>query len=97
MKKNPNRTHPPKKSLVLKEFRMIPGVGKKIAEDFYNLDFRSVAELANRNPEEIYFRLCNLEGKEIDRCMLYVIRCAVYFASHQTHDPELLKWWKWKD
>ncbi|MGA3073400.1 MAG: helix-hairpin-helix domain-containing protein, partial [Bryobacteraceae bacterium] len=30
-------------------------------------------------------------------CVLYVFRCAVYFASEAEHDPELLKWWNWKD
>nr|WP_321429915.1 helix-hairpin-helix domain-containing protein [uncultured Methanolobus sp.] len=29
--------------------------------------------------------------------MLYVFREAVYFASNEEHDPELLKWWNWKD
>jgi hypothetical protein len=29
--------------------------------------------------------------------MLYVFRCAVYFATEEFHDPELLKWWTWKD
>jgi hypothetical protein len=33
----------------------------------------------------------------VDRCVLYVFRCAVYFASEAEHDPELLKWWNWKD
>ena len=28
--------------------------------------------------------------------VLYVFRCAVYFASKQ-HNPELLKWWHWKE
>ncbi|MBC8473125.1 MAG: pathogenicity locus, partial [Planctomycetes bacterium] len=30
-------------------------------------------------------------------CMLYVLRCAVYYASNTEHDPDLLKWWNWKD
>jgi hypothetical protein len=28
--------------------------------------------------------------------VLYVFRCAVYYAGHREHDPELLKWWNWK-
>jgi hypothetical protein len=27
--------------------------------------------------------------------MLYVFRCAVYYASNETHEPERLKWWNW--
>ncbi|WP_367344139.1 helix-hairpin-helix domain-containing protein [Methanomethylovorans sp.] len=34
---------------------------------------------------------------KIDRCMLYVFRCAIYCASNEEHDPQLLKWWSWKD
>jgi hypothetical protein len=34
---------------------------------------------------------------QIDPCVLYVFRCAVYYASHEVHDPDLLKWWNWKD
>ncbi|WP_334292712.1 helix-hairpin-helix domain-containing protein [Parasporobacterium paucivorans] len=29
--------------------------------------------------------------------MLYVFRCAVYYANEEAHDPEKLKWWNWKD
>ena len=82
---------------VLKEFKKIPGVGKKIAEDFWNMGFRSVEELKGQNPDDLYRRLIRLTGAKVDRCMLYVFRCAVYFASNETHEPELLKWWRWKD
>lgn len=82
---------------VLKELRQIPGVGKTIALDLWNLGFRSVQELKGQDPEELYVRLCTLQQAQIDRCMLYVFRCAVYYASEEQHDPELLKWWNWKD
>ncbi|MHA2066255.1 MAG: hypothetical protein ACXABY_17925 [Candidatus Thorarchaeota archaeon] len=29
--------------------------------------------------------------------MLYVFRCAIYYASNNEHDPQLLKWQNWKD
>jgi len=79
------------------ELRKIPGVGKSIAQDLRNLGIDSVQELKDKDPEELYDRLCDQQGVKIDRCMLYVFRCAVYYASTQTHDPELLKWWNWKD
>lgn len=84
-------------SLILREFRKIPGVGKSIAQDILSLGYRSVQELRDQDPEEMYQRLCKYQGTHIDRCMLYVFRCAVYFASNEEHDPELLKWWNWKD
>lgn len=85
------------KKLALKDFRRIPGVGPAIAEDLWNIGYRSVAGLAGLDPEVLYQALCRFQGHTVDRCCLYVFRCAVYFASHEVHDPELLKWWNWKD
>jgi len=56
-----------------------------------------VQELKDQDPEELYVRQCALQGTQVDRCMLYVFRCAVYYASNENHDPELLKWWNWKE
>jgi hypothetical protein len=86
-----------KSKAALKELQKIPGVGPSIAQDLYNLGIRSVADLKNKNPEIMYVQLCRQMGQPVDRCMLYVFRCAVYFASHTRHDMELLKWWNWKD
>lgn len=76
---------------------IIPGVGKKISEDLMNLGLKYIEDLNGKDPEELYTRLCAIEGKNIDRCMLYVLRTAVYFASNKEHDPKLLKWWNWKN
>lgn len=75
----------------------IPGIGPSISEDLQRLGIRKVADLKRRNPQNLYDRLCELEGSAIDRCVLYVFRCAVYYAKNERHDPELLKWWNWKD
>ena len=85
------------KKTSLKDFKRIPGVGAKIAGDLWNIGLRSVQELKNQDPEMLYRKLCDHHGTRVDRCMLYVFRCAVYFASNENHDPELLKWWNWKD
>jgi hypothetical protein len=85
------------KQVVLREFRQIPGVGKSIAGDLWNLGLRSVSDLKNQDAEVLYTRLCTYQGTHVDRCMLYVLRCAVYYASHDVYDAELLKWWNWKD
>jgi hypothetical protein len=86
-----------KKRVGAMELQQIPGVGKKIAENLWSIGIHSVAQLKNQNPERLYLKLCTKEGTTVDRCALYVCRCAVYFASHKRHDPELLKWWNWKD
>jgi Pathogenicity locus len=75
----------------------VPGVGRSIAQDLRDLGFRKVSDLRRRDPERMYRDLCRLRGASIDRCQLYVFRCAVYYASRPQHRPELLKWWNWKD
>ncbi len=75
----------------------IPGVGPGIAASLFRLGIREVAELRARSPEALYSELCRLAGVRVDRCVLYVFRCAVYYASESQPDPELLKWWNWKD
>jgi hypothetical protein len=79
------------------ELRRIPGVGVSIAQDFRNLGIERIDDLRGQDPQALYDRLCEFQGTHVDRCMLYVMRCAVYYASEFPHDPELLKWWSWKD
>ena len=81
---------------VVKELSRIPGVGPSIASDLYGLGVREIADLRGRNPESLYAELCDRVGSHVDRCVLYVFRCAVYYASEPQHDPEKLKWWNWK-
>lgn len=75
----------------------IPGVGKSIAADLWNIGIKRVNDLAGKNPEQLYQKSNRLEGAVQDRCLLYVFRCAVYFASCKKHQPEKLKWWNWKE
>ena len=80
-----------------KELQKIPGIGKSISKDLIDLGYRAINELAGENPETMYQNLMVLRGRHVDRCVLYVFRCAVYYASNVDHEPELLKWWHWKD
>jgi len=82
---------------IITQFREIPGVGASIAEDFWDLGFRSVEDLVGADPEKLYKIFCDLRGCHVDRCMLYVFRCAVYYVTEKNPDPEKLKWWNWKD
>ena len=81
----------------LKELQQIPGVGKSIAMDLYELGIYSINDLAGKNPEQLYQALYTLKNSHVDRCMLYVFCFAIYYASTTNHNPELLKWWNWKD
>ncbi len=79
------------------ELRRIPGIGRAMATDLYALGICRVADLADTEPQDLYDRLCRTSGMRQDPCVLYTFRCAVYFARNTEHDPELLKWWNWKD
>jgi hypothetical protein len=77
----------------------IPGVGKSIANDLRNIGIHRVDDLKGMDAERMYELSNAFAGKVQDRCLLYVFRCAVYFAETAEHkrEPEKLKWWNWKD
>jgi nucleotidyltransferase/DNA polymerase involved in DNA repair len=65
----------------------IPGVGPSIAADFNRLGIRDVAELRGRNPETLYSDLCREVGHHVDRCILYVFRCACISLRNRSMTP----------
>jgi hypothetical protein len=77
--------------------QVIPGVGPSIALDLRKLGIERVAQLRGRDPERLYAKSNALRGVTQDRCLLYVFRCAVYYASEPRPRPRLLKWWNWSD
>ena len=81
----------------LQELEQIPGVGKTIAQDMHYIGIHSIDDLKGKQAQQLYDRLCEFKAAPVDRCMLYVFRCAIYYASNTDHDPELLKWHNWKD
>ena len=83
----------------LKELTQIPGVGKSIARDFIEIGVKSVQDLKGRNPEILYELINKKKGIIQDRCLLYVFRCAVYYASTEksARQQDKLKWWNWTD
>ena len=85
------------KQETLKSFQQIPGVGKSIANDLWNIGLRSHNDIKNSKPEDLYNKLCEQQKRKVGRCVLYVFRCAVYYVTEENHDPKLLKWWNWKD
>lgn len=79
------------------ELLEIPGVGPRVAAYFTSAGIERVADLRGADPDEIYQRMCMAHGRMLDRCLLYVVRCAVYYVSTPRPKPELLEWWNWKD
>jgi len=87
----------PPRSTKKDPLQAIPGVGPSIAADLRALGFKDPTGLRGKDPERLYARSNALRGIVQDRCLLYVFRCAVYFANTSRHQPELLKWWNWSD
>ena len=75
----------------------IPGVGISIEKDLNDIGINCIHDLIGKNPENLYNKLSEVRGTHIDKCVLYVFRCAVYYAENINYKEEFLKWWNWKD
>ena len=78
-------------------FGHLPGVGPSISQDLWYLGMRSIDDLAAGDPEAMFEETRRLAGGTMDRCVLYVYRCAVAVARDPEIDQRLRKWWNWKD
>ena len=65
------------------DLKTIPGIGKNIEQHLHHIGIETVEDLRGKDPEELYLKDCLFK--------------AVYYAEHETHEPEKLKWWYWKD
>jgi len=87
------------KQQAIKELSVIPGIGKSLAANLWDIGIQTVADLKGQDPERLYELSNAFAGAVQDRCVLYVFRCAVYFADTPAteHESDKLKWWNWKD
>jgi predicted RecB family nuclease len=83
----------------IKELSIIPGVGKSISSDLWNIGIKKISDLIGKDPDKLYQLSNKYAGTVQDRCLLYVFRCAVYYAEtpKSKQNPDKLKWWNWKD
>ena len=58
------------------ELQAIPGIGPSMAKDLRDLGIFELTDLRGQDPEMMYKRLCLIHDMHIDRCVLYVFRCA---------------------
>ncbi len=86
------------KEQAIKDLRQIPGVGISIANDLWNINIKSVSALKGKDPMKLYDQSNQYAGMVQDRCLIYVFRCAVYYAETpaEEREAEKLKWWNWK-
>ena len=79
------------------ELQKIPGVGPRMAGHLERIGCPTLDSLKGWDPEELYRRDCLSQGCQVDRCVLYVYRLAVYYAEHGECPPDRQNWWDWKD
>jgi len=79
------------------DLRSLPSIGPSLARDLRDLGFHAPADLRDQDAERMFAELCSLRSQKIDRCVLYSFRCAIHAATSDDQDPELRKWWNWKD
>lgn len=70
-------------------------VGPAMVRDFELLGIHTVAQLARRNPENLYEQLCMKTGQAQDICCLDVFQAAVAQAKDPNLPFEKRQWWYW--
>jgi hypothetical protein len=70
-------------------------VGPAIKRQFSQLGIRTVVQLAKRDPEVLYRRLCEQTKMPVDICVLDVYRAAVAQARNPNLPNEQCLWWYW--
>jgi pathogenicity locus Cdd1 protein len=68
----------------------IPNVGPAIARKLLTLDIRGVEDLRGRDPDELFERLCAMDGCRHDPCLLDTFTAAVAYADGGPARP----WWE---
>ena len=70
-------------------------IGPAMLRDFELLGIRSVAQLAQQDPEKMYAKLGRVARQHQDICVLDVFRAAVAQARDPRLPAEQCQWWYW--
>jgi len=70
-------------------------IGPAMLRDFELLGIRSVAQLAQQDPEKMYAKLGRVARQHQDICVLDVFRAAVAQARNPQLPAEECQWWYW--
>jgi hypothetical protein len=69
----------------------IPNVGPAVARKLERIDVTGVEDLRGHDPEELFERLCALDGRRHDPCLLDTFVAAVAYADGGPARP----WWEY--
>lgn len=70
-------------------------IGPAMLQDLKLLRIRSIAQLARKNPRQMYRELCRRKGQPQDICCLDVFTAAVAQAKNPRLAVEQRQWWYW--
>jgi hypothetical protein len=73
------------------ELQSIPNIGPAVARKLERLDVTRVEDLCGSNGEDLFERLCALDGRRHDPCLLDTFVAAVDFANGAPPRP----WWEY--
>jgi hypothetical protein len=68
----------------------IPNIGPAVARKLERLDIATVDDLRGRDGEDLFQRLCALDGRRHDPCLLDTFVAAVAYANGGPARP----WWE---
>ena len=78
-----------------RSLRDLASIGPAMLLDLKLLGISSVAQLARRNPEQMYRNLGRLKGQPQDICCLDVFTAGVAQAKNPQLPVEQRQWWYW--
>lgn len=74
---------------VARRLQEIPNVGPAVADDLIRLGITRLEDLAGKDPDALYAKLCALDGRRHDPCVLATFSAIVAFANGGPAEP----WW----
>ncbi len=75
---------------VTSELESIPNVGPAVAAKLERVGISRLADLRGRDPDQLFERLCALDGQRHDPCLLDTFAAVVSYADGGSARP----WWE---
>jgi nucleotidyltransferase/DNA polymerase involved in DNA repair len=73
----------------------LTSIGPAMLRDLQLLGVRTVPQLARRDPQRLYKKLCRITDQQIDICCQDVFSAAVAQARNPLLPADQCQWWYW--